>query len=183
MDKPSDEVANGDKMEDLDLEHEGDHNDDIVEDHGFSGSRGHVIRARKYAQKSRRAHHHKTRRHMDKPSDEVANGDKMEDLDLEHEGDHNDDIVEDHGFSGSRGHVIRARKYAQKNRRAHHHKTRRHMDKPSDEVANGDKMEDLDLEHEGDHNDDIVEDHGFSGSRGHVIRARKYAQNDAKSLH
>jgi len=45
----------------------------------------------------------------------------------------------------------------------------RSKDKPSDEVANGDSSEDKQLEHEGDHDDDIVEDTGFSGSRGHRI--------------
>ena len=81
MDLPSNEVANGDKMDDLDLQHEGDHNDDIVEDTGFSGSRGHVIRARTHAQTGSRALHHqkKSHRSKDKPSDEVANGDSSED--------------------------------------------------------------------------------------------------------
>lgn len=51
-------------------------------------------------------------------------------------------------------------------------------DLPSDEVANGDAMENRDLETEADHNDDIVEDHGFSSSRGAVIRAR--AQKEKK---
>ena len=52
------------------------------------------------------------------------------------------------------------------------------MDLPSNEVANGDKMDDLDLQHEGDHNDDIVEDTGFSGSRGHRIGT--FAQKPTK---
>ena len=117
-DQPSDEVANGDISENKQLEHEGDQNDDIVEDTGFSGSRGHRIGSRAQM------------RSMDQPSDEVANGDVSENKQLEHEGDHNDDIVEDTGFSGSRGHTIGSR--VQK----------RSMDKPSDEVANGDSSED-----------------------------------------
>jgi hypothetical protein len=35
---------------------------------------------------------------MDKPSDEVANGDKADDKQLEDEGDPDDDIVDDNGF-------------------------------------------------------------------------------------
>jgi len=36
---------------------------------------------------------------------------------------------------------------------------------PSDEICDGDSADNKNLEHEGDHDDDIVEDHGFSGSR------------------
>ena len=121
---------------------------------------------------------------MDLPSNEVANGDKMDDLDLQHEGDHNDDIVEDTGFSGSRGHVIRARTHAQTGSRALHHqkKSHRSKDKPSDEVANGDSSEDKQVEHEGDHDDDIVEDTGFSGSRGHRIGTFAQRPNKIQAL-
>ena len=153
MDLPSNEVANGDKMDDLDLQHEGDHNDDIVEDTGFSGSRGHRIGT--FAQIEKRVRRNKKMGDyiVKSPSDETANGDESENKQLEHEGDHQDDIVEDTGFSGSRGHVIRARTYAQTGRRVHHHKKIGEyvVTQPSDEIANGDESENKQVEHEGDH--------------------------------
>jgi len=45
-------------------------------------------------------------------------------------------------------------------------------DKPSNEICDGDSADDKELEKEADKSDDIVEDTGFSGSRGHTIRAQ-----------
>jgi hypothetical protein len=68
-------------MEDLDLEHERDGEDYIVQDNGFASRSSWAQKgARKY-KKSRN------------PSDEVANGDEKEDLSLEHERDGEDYIV------------------------------------------------------------------------------------------
>lgn len=111
----------------------------------------------------------------DKPSDEVANGDAMENRDLETEADHNDEIVEDHGFSGSRGAVIRAR--AQKEKKSD--KTNVQLgaslktkakdlfsyEKPSEYLCDGDNADDKELLDAADPEDTIVEDFGFSGSR------------------
>ena len=110
----------------------------------------------------------KPKHKKDKPSDEVANGDAMEDRDLETEADHNDDIVEDHGFSGSRGHVIRARSRAQlpkKMQAIQINSKVRDYDKPSEYLCDGDKADDKELLDAADPDDVIVEDFGFSGSR------------------
>jgi hypothetical protein len=110
----------------------------------------------------------------EKPSNEICDGDSADDKELEKEADKSDDIVEDTGFSGSRGHTIRAqlarKSLAQRKRREAPYKgwfnepDRRY----SDGLANGDVSDDKELQDVHDAQDDIVEDHGFSGSRGHT---------------
>jgi hypothetical protein len=123
-------------MEDLDLESERDAEDDIVSDVGFAARTSWAMAQLKHR----------------KPSDEVANGDEKEDLEVENERDVNDDIVQDVGFAPRMS-------WAMAQRRARQFKQSR---KPSDEVANGDEKEDLEVENERDVNDDIVQDVGFA---------------------
>jgi len=151
-------------MEDLELEHERD--DDIVQDHGFAARSSWAQRKKKLA---------KLRGHK-KPSNEVANGDKNEDLDLEDERDPKDDIVADTGFAS------RSSWAAQKKHRAlkKHAKAKKHR-KPSNEVANGDKNEDLDLEDERDPKDDIVADTGFASRSSWAQKKSKHLKYDKKS--
>jgi len=129
---------------------------------------------------------------FDKPSDEVANGDAMENRDLETEADHNDDIVEDHGFSGSRGATIRSR--AQKEKKlsqtsnlqlASTLKTKAKdlysYEKPSEYLCDGDNADDKEILDSADPEDDIVEDFGFSGSRNARGQVRmSFVQLDSK---
>lgn len=134
-----------------------------------------------------------SRNKKDLPSDEVANGDAMENRDLETEADHNDDIVEDHGFSGSRGAVIRAR--AQKSKKSD--KTNLQLnaqvntktktkglydyEKPSEYLCDGDGADDKEILDSADPEDDIVEDFGFSGSRNARGQVRMLVQLDSQA--
>jgi hypothetical protein len=151
--KPSDEVANGDRMEDLDLESSRDAEDDIVSDVGFASRSSWAQKSARQLKKSR------------KPSDEVANGDRMEDLDLESSRDNEDDIVSDVGFASRSSWAQKAARHFKKSR------------KPSDEVANGDRMEDLDLESSRDAEDDIVSDVGFASRSSWAQMPRHYRRN------
>jgi hypothetical protein len=146
-------------MEDLDLEHERDGEDYIVQDNGFA---------------SRSSWAQKGAKHF-KPSNEVANGDKMEDLDLESERDGKDDIVADTGFAyrSSWAQMPRNQRklyeYIQTSAR------------PSDEVANGDAMEDLEVENEKDDEDEIVQDFGFASRSSWVqLPSDEVANGDEK---
>jgi hypothetical protein len=154
---PSDEVANGDKAEDKQLEDEDDPEDDITDDNGFVNS---FKSNRQYIQTS------------SPPSDEVANGDRDEDRQLEDEEDPDDDIVDDNGFVnasknnrelmqtsdngnhdfdfGAEG-TIKAMKHAGSG------KVKRY----SDQLANGDRDDDRDLEDESDRNDAIVDENFY----------------------
>jgi hypothetical protein len=137
---PSDEVANGDRMDDLELENERDGDDSIIQDHGFASRSSWVQMPR----------HH--RRHQNfiqtsvNPSDEVANGDVKEDLEVEDERDNEDGIVQDVGFAARSSWV----------------QLRNEFKAPSDEVANGDVKEDLEVEDERDPEDEIIQDVGFA---------------------
>ena len=140
--KPSNEVANGDRMDDLELENERDDDDHIVQDHGFASRSSWAQKGARHFKKSRN------------PSDEVANGDRMDDLELEDRDD--DNIVQDHGFAARSS-------WAQMPR--HHRRHQNYIQtsvNPSDEVANGDEKEDLEVEDERDNEDGIVQDHGFA---------------------
>ena len=83
----------------------------------------------------------------DLPSNEVANGDRMEDRDLEDERDDDDAIVQDHGFAARSSWAVQ---------------TGYEVEKPSDEFANGDRDDDRELEDERDPEDAIVQDNGFA---------------------
>jgi len=105
------------------------------------------------------------------PQDEVANGDRDEDKELEDEDDPNDVIADDNGFvnqfKGKGGNFVGTN--ADMRIR---HRARFPFEKPSDEVANGDRDEDRQVEDEDDPNDDIVDDNGFVNQykgRGNLI--------------
>jgi hypothetical protein len=90
--KPSDEVANGDKDDDKEIEDVTDPNDVIVDDNGF---------VRQFALKSDIKPVFAVQLDQEisvLPSDEVANGDANENRDLEDVNDPNDNIVDDNGF-------------------------------------------------------------------------------------
>jgi hypothetical protein len=94
---------------------------------------------------SKRKNKNKKTRAKDLPSNEVCDGDSSENKELEKEADKSDDIVEDTGFSGSRGHTIRAqvgrRNLAQKKSKWWNDGNRKY----SDELANGDVSDDKEL--------------------------------------
>lgn len=137
----------------------------FIDDDGYVVMRQEIGRSHK---KNKRTHK------KDKPSNEICDGDSADDKELEKEADKSDDIVEDTGFSGSRGHTIRAqlaRKSLAQRKRRGDPKNMWWYDgnrKYSDELANGDVSDDKELQDVHDAQDDIVEDHGFSGSRGHT---------------
>jgi len=86
--RESDELCDGDRADDRELEDAGDAEDDIVDDTGFVNQ---WWDQRELTQLSSALN--------EKPSDEVANGDESENKQLEDEDDKNDDIVDDNGFS------------------------------------------------------------------------------------
>ena len=86
--RESDEICDGDAADDKELEDEGDDEDGIVADDGFVNQ-----------WKDQREFALLGLRMLEKPSDEVANGDESENKQLEDEDDKNDDIVDDNGFS------------------------------------------------------------------------------------
>jgi len=55
-------------------------------------------------------------------------------------------------------------------------------DKPSDEICDGDSADNKELEKTSEKDDDIVEDHGFSGSRGATIRLQTGSQLGIESM-
>jgi len=100
-------------------------------------------------------------RARDLPSNEVANGDVSENKELEDQDDPEDEIVDNNGFVNQwkrKGDIaqVRAVSFNQMRRSA--------RDIPSNEVANGDKSEDKELEDQDDPRDNIVDDNGFVNS-------------------
>jgi len=116
----------------------------------------------------------------------------MENRDLETEADHNDDIVEDHGFSGSRGAKIGSRVQKEKKLVSNSNvqlgaslKTKMKdlysYEKPSEYLCDGDGADDKEILDSADPEDDIVEDFGFSGSRNARGQVRmSFVQLDSK---
>ena len=117
------------------------------------------------------------------PSDEVANGDRDEDRQLEDEEDPDDDIVDDNGFVN-----------ASKNNRELM-QTQGVLDGPfvmpsfagsihgvplySDELANGDSADDRDIHNEDDMNDDVVDyNGGTSRGYGAIEPQRRFVENN-----
>lgn len=86
--RESDDLCDGDRADDRQLEDAGDPDDDIVDDDGFVNQ---WWDQRELTQIQARLN--------ERPSDEVANGDESENKQLEDEDDKNDDIVDDNGFS------------------------------------------------------------------------------------
>lgn len=99
----------------------------------------------------------------DLPSNEVANGDKSEDKELEDQDDVNDDIADNNGFVNqfkNTGDIAQVRRSSRMNLNQMRMRTRA-RDLPSNEVANGDVSENKELEDQDDVNDDIGDDNGF----------------------
>ena len=143
-DVPSNEVANGDRDEDRQLEDERDGEDYVVADHGFASRSSWAQMPKHHRQKS---YVQLSEKPSEKPSEEVANGDAKEDLELEEERDGEDYVVQDHGFASRSSWVQLSDDESVR---------------PSDQVANGDEKEDLEVEDERDVNDDVVQDNGFA---------------------
>ena len=98
----------------------------------------------------------------DLPSNEVANGDKSEDKQLEDQDDPDDDIVDNNGFVNS---FKRAGDIAQVRRSSRFNLSQmRNRDIYSNELANGDKSDDKQIEDQDDPEDDITDDNGFVNS-------------------
>jgi hypothetical protein len=113
---PSDEVANGDEKEDLEVENEKDPEDEIVQDFGFAAKSSWVQLGFEF----------------NSPSDEVANGDVKEDLEVEDERDPEDGVVQDVGFAAKSSWVQLEDKVK--------------VPKYSDELSNGDSFDDKEIE-------------------------------------
>ena len=83
---PSDEVANGDVKEDLELEDERDVNDDVVQDNGFAVRSSWVQLSDNVGKKEEPTDDARY-------SEQLSNGDSKDDLELEDERDDEDYIV------------------------------------------------------------------------------------------
>jgi len=198
MDKPSDELCDGDSADDKQLEHEGDHADEIVEDNGFSGSRGHTLHGRNYSHPSIHAQissmsnaqlnamlnaRHKAQ--LKKTSDYLCDGDSADDKEIQDTADADDTIVEDFGFSGSRN--------ARGQVRLGFVQVGEKDIKYSDQLANGDRSDDKELEKEHDMTDDIVDENGHTNygyahtpynqvDKPYRFDIAHYADNNIKNL-
>jgi len=121
MERPSDELCDGDRDDDRQLEDEGDAEDDIVDDNGFVKQWDATQRELTQIKSVVR----------ELPSDETANGDVSDNKQLEDEGDAEDDIVDDNGFvkqwDATQRELAQLRSF--------------HREQPSDETANGDSSD------------------------------------------
>jgi hypothetical protein len=111
-------------------------------------------------------------------SNQIANGDRSDDKQLENERDVDDDIVQDNGFG------LQAKLFmgtSQNNMKLHkkkkHH--RHHNPKYSDELANGDHHDDGEVQSENDPKDDIVQDTGFGTDARLWTLHQKHARSHA----
>ena len=158
--KPSDELCDGDKDDDRELEDARDPQDHIVDDVGFvnqwKGAR--VQLGSDMMAKTTLKTNLKSKSLLDKPSDELCDGDSADDKELEDENDPNDPIVDDNGFV-RQWQVQLNSKINLRNKLKN--KTKYEVTKPSDELCDGDSADDKELEDENDPNDDIVDDNGF----------------------
>lgn len=175
---PMDEICDGDIMDNRQLEDEGDEDDDIVDDNGF---------VKQWDQREvglTMLDGTITMLSDELPSNEIANGDKDDDKELQDEGDPKDDIVDDNGFVrqwdsqqrslGPGGKKLKGEyKYLQLNE----------LELPSDEVANGDSSENKQLEDEDDSQDDIVDDNGFTNQYKLQLAASKKAHKKHHHKH
>ena len=88
----SNELANGDKSDDKEVEDENDARDSIVNDNGFVNQfKNHSSGGSMWATRAQM-------RNGELPSNEVANGDVSENKEIEDENDARDSIVNDNGF-------------------------------------------------------------------------------------
>jgi hypothetical protein len=157
--KYSDELANGDKSDDKENIDDNDPTDPSVQDTGF----GTDARLWTLHQRSAPRYHH----YIQLPSDEVANGDSKENLDLESERDDSDDIVQDTGFG------LQAKLFLQT--KAAQHMSNQMKEKmieiggrgvgqgngDYDTLSNTDWNDNRQIEDENDPDDPIVQDTGF----------------------
>ena len=176
LERPADEICDGDAMDNRQLEDEGDVDDDIVDDNGF-------VKQWDQRELGLTMLNGTIRMFSEElPSNEVANGDKDDDKELQDEGDPKDDIVDDNGFVrqwdsqqrslGPGGKKLKGEyKYLQLN------------ELPSNEVANGDSSENKQLEDEDDANDDIVDDNGFTNQYKTQIAAQRKHKKSHMDTH
>jgi len=149
-DKPSDEIADGDRDDDRELEDEDDANDDIVDDNGFSHQWLQLDDSVKVPLTKKEPAGKKLSQAKSgnvKYSDEIADGDKDDDKELEDTDDENDHCVDENGYV-----MLENGKY-------------------SDELANGDEADDKDIHEDEDMNDDVVDVNGHTnaGYGSHVM--------------
>ena len=173
LNRPQDEFCDGDEMDGRDLEDEGDPDDMIVDDDGF---------VRQWDSTQREI---STLTMLDgtirmfaetKPSDEVANGDKDDDRQLEDSGDPNDPIVDDTGFVRQWDSQMR-----EKGKGARLPGEFKYIGlgvRPSDEVANGDESENKELEDENDPADMITDDNGFVNQWKVQLKNKKHIKHE-----
>lgn len=169
---PSNEVANGDVKEDQELEDEEDADDDIADDNGFSnsfknnrvyaqmngdGANGHddydfaaqgTIKAMKHAKSDNMG--------PKRYSDQLANGDRDDDRQLEDEKDVEDHIVDENFYVNLRTQGVLDGPWTMPS----WEDSRGGIPLYSDELANGDSADDRDIHNEDDMNDDVVDSNG-----------------------
>jgi hypothetical protein len=101
-------------------------------------------------------------RNRDIYSNELANGDRSDDKQIEDQDDPEDDITDDNGFVNSfkrPGDIAQVRRSSRFNL-----SQMRNRDIYSNELANGDKSDDKQIEDQDDPEDDITDDNGFVNS-------------------
>ena len=96
---PSDEVANGDVKEDLEVEDERDDADMVVQDHGFAARSSWTSAVQLNSNIIAAPAKKSTKKAAPSYSEELANGDSADDKELENERDGDDTIVSDNGFA------------------------------------------------------------------------------------
>lgn len=152
------ELCDGDNDDNRQLEDEADPEDDIADDNGFVDA---WRDDRSYIQVG-----NQLRIKEKKESDELCDGDKADDKELEDEADPEDCIVDDNGFVDA---WRDDRSYIQTGSRVR---------KYSDELANGDSMDDRDIHEDEDMNDDVVDVNGHTNAGyGSMEPSRYVAQN------
>lgn len=164
--KESDELCDGDTADDKGLDNEVSPSDPVVDDYGFARNWVQVSQqntASQHAEAEARSV-----AQLKRESEELCDGDKADDKEVEDEWDPSDDIVDDNGFTRNwvqldsqinMGHHHHHKKH---NRPSHKRnmQTKYTVTKYSDELANGDSADNKELHEEEDMADDVVDFNG-----------------------
>jgi len=170
-DKPSDYICDGDSADDKQIYDAADPEDTIVEDFGFSGSRnvrgdGRMLQSSADMMSNEQLNNMlnaRAKTHAkDKPSEYLCDGDSADDKEFLDAADPEDGIVEDFGFSGSRNVRGDVRMVQVGDSSGYIG----NLGLYSNEIANGDRDDDKELEKENDPTDDIVDFNGHT-NRGY----------------
>ena len=160
LQRPSDEIADGDSADDKELEDVNDPEDIIADDTGFG---------RNWVQ---------LKSQVRKESDEIADGDAADDKEIEDETDPEDPVVDDHGFVRNYKYLMTESVIARNGRPIDNQHLMYQVNRYSEEIANGDSADDKDLHEEEDVNDAVVDINGSGKARyGSAVPVDYFAGN------